>query len=211
MTLDYSGSSPDTLAPGDGEPNHVLVMDVSVSMNTADIRPSRLEAQLDAAAHYVGHLIRDYPSSRIAAVCFSKTARLLSHWIPIASIRDLGLLRTAWLDACRAFSCGGTAIGAGLLEALLLTLAAGGPTQVVLLTDGHHNVGADPRAVAAQLTKVATLAAVGIGGTPSDVDEHLLTSIASRDYSGFPRYRWIADRGALLRHCETLAGCLTRE
>jgi len=144
-------------------------------------------------------------------VCFSSTAHVLCPWSAVRALRDVETVQVAWLEACRAFGLQNTGIGEGLQAGVLLAAARRGPTQVVVLTDGHHNTGVDPLEVAPQLKSLATVAVVGIGGSPSDVDEELLRQVASRDSRGRPRYRWIGHRGALLAHYETLAGGLARD
>ena len=51
---------------------------------------------------------------------------------------------------------------------------------------------------------------VGIGGKPTDVNEKLLKSIASKYPDSSPRYRWIGDKKGLVQHFHQLAGRITR-
>lgn len=85
-----------------------------------------------------------------------------------------------------------------------------GACQVVLLSDGHHNCGASPRAVAKKIKEKAILECVGIGGRPSDVDTRLMKAIASERPDGTKRYRWIGEREELVKHFTDLAGGISR-
>ena len=85
------------------------------------------------------------------------------------------------------------------------------PCRIVLLSDGHHNYGRDPRPLAETLKHRAIIECIGIGGQPHDVDEALMRDIASPDGRGGKRYRWIGDRQQLVERFEELAGGITRE
>ena len=192
--------------------NHVLLLDRSFSMTEPDCPPSRFDLAMAALVAYLARVFHAQPTSMVTVVSFSDTADVLCPWTRVDVLRDLGAVQETWLQACREFGLNDTGIGEGLQEALLLVVAQRGTTQVVVLTDGHQNTGVDPLQVAPQLKNLATVAVVGIGGSPSDVDEELLRTIASRDRRGRPRYRWIGhERSALIAHYEQLAGGLARE
>ncbi len=113
--------------------------------------------------------------------------------------------------AVRSISTSGfTNITAGLKAAHGLLKKRPGNNQVVLLTDGHHNMGSSPQHVARQLRDLAVLETTGIGGAPRDVDEKLLKAISSSYPDGTKRYRWIGDCEKLVQHFQTLAGRITR-
>ena len=191
--------------------NHVLTLDRSFSMTSVDCPPSRLEAAIEASCAYLARLLCLRPDCNVAAVSFSDTASVLCPWTNVRALGALEATRAMWLQACRESGLDQTGIGEGLQEALSLVTAQREATQVVLLTDGHQNTGVDPLCIAPQLKRVATVAVVGIGGSPSDVDENLLRTVASSDAYGRPRYRWIGDdREALIAHYERLAGGLAR-
>lgn len=83
---------------------------------------------------------------------------------------------------------------------------AGELKRIILLTDGEHNTGSCPLKVASRLKNAGVLIdCIGIGGTPTDVDEQLLNTIASRNSDGTIRYCFIGDQQALIRKYETLA------
>ena len=78
--------------------------------------------------------------------------------------------------------------------------------HIVLLTDGDHNCPGFPRDWANRLKGSGVIIdCIGIGGSPSDVNEHLLRDIASIDESGRPRYRFIADSDSLLLEFREMA------
>ena len=78
--------------------------------------------------------------------------------------------------------------------------------RIVMLTDGEHNGSESPQPVADRLKNAGVVIdCIGIGGTPIDVDEQLLNTIASRNSDGTIRYCFIGDQQALIRKYETLA------
>jgi len=141
----------------------LLTMDVSGSMCSDDISPTRLRAAQDAASRFVS----DQPAgTRIGIVAFSSFAALVQP-----PTED----RSALLAAIQSLTTGrGTAIGSGILAAidsiaeLDATVAPAeiegrpgiAPTPVlpgayaaaivVLLTDGANNAGTDPLVAARQ-------------------------------------------------------------
>lgn len=83
---------------------------------------------------------------------------------------------------------------------------AGELKRIILLTDGEHNGSESPQPVADRLKNAGVVIdCIGIGGTPTDVDEQLLNTIASRNSDGTIRYCFIGDQQALIRKYETLA------
>lgn len=171
----------------------VLAIDISGSMRSTDIAPSRLEAAKAAAREFVQRLPRGVP---VGLVAFAGYAALLAH--PgddrgrlIALIDGLGTGRR-------------TAIGEGLLEAVAAlpgrsrplpgqpwTPPAGPfpPAVVILLTDGRNNAGTDPlEAAAIAARQQVTVYTVGVGEpTPGPgawtlgggIDEETLQAIAA--------------------------------
>ena len=75
-----------------------------------------------------------------------------------------------------------------------------------MLTDGEHNGSESPQPVADRLKNAGVVIdCIGIGGTPADVDEQMLKTIASHNPDGTIRYCFIGDQQALIRKYETLA------
>lgn len=144
----------------------MLSIDVSLSMNADDIAPSRLAAAQQAARAFV----RELPEgARVGLATFSGYAVLNTPPTPD---------HARVLEAIDGISLGrGTAIGAGLLEALhglpeRDEKAAGTtrearslpPAAIVLLSDGRNNRGIDPQEAADQVKALAVkVYTVGLG------------------------------------------------
>ena len=139
----------------------LLTIDVSGSMCSTDIAPSRIEAAETAASAFIEH---QSASTQIGLVAFSGFAELVQ-----APTSD----RQALLDAIHSLATGRrTAIGSGLLAAVdsiaavdpaVQPTTTDGQTQVVpvpqgayapdivvLLTDGANNAGPEPLTAAQQ-------------------------------------------------------------
>ena len=141
----------------------ILTMDVSGSMRSSDIQPSRLQAAEEAAFSFVQH---QKSNTQIGLVAFSSFAEIIQ---PATS--DQAALQTA-LDSLTVGRR--TAIGSGILVALdaisqvdrnvarsISDTQPGvepapvpkgdyAPDIIVLLTDGDSNAGPDPVAAAQQ-------------------------------------------------------------
>lgn len=157
----------------------VLVMDVSGSMCSNDIEPTRLQAAEDAAASFIEH---QGPSTQIGIVAFSGFAQIVQP-----PTND----RAALISALRSLMTGRrTALGSGILAAIdaiaevdpsiqrstgpdrpgveppPVTSGAYAPDIIVALTDGASNFGPEP-ADAAQQAATRGLRVYTIGfGTP---------------------------------------------
>lgn len=185
--------------------NTVIVLDASPSMEDTDWTPSRMAGQQDAARAYVRTLATHAPSTHIGVVSYHWRAEVLCHLKQ--ACRETKLLRA--IDSIEIDSH--TNIAAGLLVALRLLKRAPGRHEVLLVTDGDHNVKeVCPESVAERLRKIATIECIGVAGTPADVNAALMKSIASRRPDGSPRYRWIGDKHELVRHCERAARRIAR-
>ena len=127
----------------------MLVTDVSGSMESTDVKPSRLSAARDAAATFV----KGVPSGvRIGVMAFNQHPRTLQP--PTA---DRGAVNAALAQLA---SSGGTATGDALDSALTVLQRQPGvngrrpPAAIVLLSDGKSTQGKDPRAVAAAAARL---------------------------------------------------------
>lgn len=183
----------------------ILVIDVSPSMCFRDWKPSRLKAAQEAAKTFVKRVASQEPDAKVAIVIYGRKARLVCDFTA-ATMYDT-VARA--IDSVRTI--GSTNIAAGLEVACDMLEDGHGLGQVVLLTDGCHNTGPDPRPKSDRLKEVALVECVGIGGTPGDVDEELLRYIASPYPDGLKRYRWIGDKERLVQHFHNLAGRIVRE
>jgi Mg-chelatase subunit ChlD len=173
-------------------------------MAERDWTPSRIAGAQAAAVAFCQRLARDLPGARIAIVAYGEVARLLCPLTPASMLQPLmeAIGRISFISA--------TNIASGLEMALEVLAPTGRPGQVVLLSDGHNNTGPNPRPVAEALRRFALVETVGIGGSPSAVDEPLLKEIASYYPNGKKRYRWIGDKNDLIQHFDALAGGISR-
>jgi Ca-activated chloride channel homolog len=131
----------------------VLALDVSRSMRADDIKPTRIEAATQAAKKFVSSLPE---SVHIGLVTFSAGAILN---VPV------GADRARVLEALENPELGhGTAIGAGLLEAVQALRLGSSSTTVVLLSDGSNTTGPTPLEASekAKLARV-TVHTIGVG------------------------------------------------
>ena len=184
--------------------NSVLAIDASSSMSSRDWKPSRLEAAQNAARAYVDRLASEDPDATVAVVAYGDTAALLRELTPARRLNEL----TRAIESISGMGC--TNITAAHETAWNLLKTSQGLGQVVLLTDGCHNTGPDARPISDRLREFAVIECVGIGGSPSDVDEELLRYIASPYPDGSKRYRWIGDKERLVQHFHNLAGRIVR-
>jgi len=123
----------------------MLVNDISSSMASSDVAPSRLRAAERAATVFLDKV----PSSiRVGLLVFNEKPRLLQ-----TPVKDHSLAR----DALTQLQAGGhTAVGDAVnasVRVLSGLRAAGGkriPGAVVLLSDGNSTTGASPQAAARQ-------------------------------------------------------------
>jgi Ca-activated chloride channel family protein len=184
------------------------VIDVSGSMAEEDWWPTRLGAAKAAALAFIDERALADSYSRIAIVGFSELAFPL---LPLTSVRDAARLREA-IESLEAMSSTNITGGLEVAEQFLYGIQPQGAYQeVILLTDGMHNVGAPPIAVAERLKRQGCVIYVrGIGGNPGSVDEALLRYVASEDSQGQPLYAFIGDKQRLGRDFGELARRITR-
>ena len=181
----------------------VLVVDASGSMESDDWPPTRLDGAKEASKEFCRRLALEDSDARIAIVAYGCDAET---YCPLITARELTRLEQA-IDEID--SLGSTNMRAGLKQALYLLSHSQRDCQVVFLSDGE-NTGHSPYPVAAKLREKAVINCVGIGGSPSDVDEGLMKKVASEYPDGSKRYRWIGDRERLVKHFQNLAGRITR-
>jgi Ca-activated chloride channel family protein len=174
-------------------------MDVSGSMCSSDIEPTRLIAAEDAAAAFIEH---QSSSTQIGIVAFSGFAQIVQP-----PTND----KAALVTALRSLTTGRrTAIGSGILAAIdaiaevdpsiqkstgpdrpgteppPVTPGAYAPAIIVALTDGASNFGPDPEEAAAQAaTRGLRVYTIGFG-TPSggQLDPTCATQFRGREPGG---------------------------
>lgn len=202
----------------------MIAIDVSPSMADSDWPPSRLKAATEAAAALIRRKREIAPSDEVGIVAYAGSANTVCKPMPVEG--DAKLLKALrWLR-----TGSGTSISAALVAAQKHLPTTSGASwwdrlvkidsesrpervqRIILLTDGHHNSGKDPEPIARTLKSVGVcIDCIGIGGSPSAVDEALLKRIASQHRDGrTPRYVFIGDKGSLIQKFEELAGRITR-
>ena len=147
----------------------VFLVDVSGSMRSSDISPSRLQAAVNAMHTFVQHLPKSY---KVGLVAFSSQPQVLQE--PTTDRKSLyNALNYLQPEAA-------TAIGDGLSTAVQLTkssLKAAGvkrkpghklPAAIVLESDGAQNMGLLSPTQGAELAKRAGITVDGVAlGTPN--------------------------------------------
>lgn len=199
-----------------------LLLDCSGSMAAADYPPSRLEAAIQAACALVEVKREQYPADRVAVVDFSRQGRVSHPLAEVGrsahslerALRDLSASTstniTSALKCAETLLTGQSANGGspsllGHLKRFLTEPQApaapepAGPRagRALLLSDGGHNHSSKAQmfAVAERMKDTGiVIGAVGIGGSPSEIDEDDLKRLASGDpESGQPLYCFIGD------------------
>ncbi|MCR6720525.1 MAG: VWA domain-containing protein [Chitinophagaceae bacterium] len=148
----------------------VLCMDVSGSMNSSDIRPSRMEAAKQMAIDFV----QGRPVDRIGLVIFSGES---FTQCPITTDRTTLIQQIQSLES-RRYLKDGTVIGEGLATAVdRLSRSSAVSKVIILITDGKEDAP-DTRLIdpltaleiaKSQRVKVYT---IGMGAQPSTVSEN---------------------------------------
>jgi len=166
----------DSTGSGSGTPCFLVLLDNSGSMQQTDIPPSRIMVACQAVVRMLKFLAENCPLSRVGIATFSDEFHLCSRPLQvgkhldglIASLADLG-------------DSGSTEMKRGLLgiQNAMKWCPTGFKAVVVMLTDGH-NTGRSPAGTASAIkAEGADIWTIGIGASPSDVDESLLRKLAS--------------------------------
>ncbi|MHC4678994.1 MAG: VWA domain-containing protein [Planctomycetota bacterium] len=179
-------------------------MDASGSMSNTDWKPSRQVAAHKPAVSFLKRLLSKQPDSIVAVVVYGDEATVLVGPTPVKRHDKIAKA----INSISSMGC--TNITAALEIACNIFKTTSCVNQAVLSTDGCHNTGPDPRPISGRLRKHAIVECVGIGGSPSDVDEDLLGYIASSYPDGSKRYRWIGHKERLVETFENLAGRIVR-
>jgi Ca-activated chloride channel family protein len=130
-----------TLTGSDGI-DMALALDISATMQAADLEPNRLEVLKDLSKD----LVRRTAGNRFAVFAFAKHCFTQTPLSPDA-ISVSYLIESLDYRSINHAESGGTAIGDALLmagDALRTNRVAGRDQVVVLVTDGESNSGADP-------------------------------------------------------------------
>lgn len=147
----------------------ILCMDVSGSMSSRDILPSRLEVAKEVAAEF----IRSRPVDRIGIVIFSGEA---FTQVPLTTDKNTLLTQIASLES-RKYLADGTVIGEGLATAVdRLNESSAKSKLIILLTDGKEDPPEtrliDPlTALEIAKAKGIRVYTIGMGAVPSTIVE----------------------------------------
>ncbi len=147
----------------------VLCMDVSGSMGSRDILPSRMEVAKEVAAEF----IRSRPVDRIGIVIFSGEA---FTQVPLTTDKNTLLTQIQSLES-RKYLADGTVIGEGLATAVdRLSESEAKSKVIILLTDGKEDPPEtrliDPlTALEIAKAKGIKVYAIGMGAMPSTIVE----------------------------------------
>lgn len=206
----------------------IAIVDISASMDADDYKPTRLRAACEAVTALIQEKRKSRPNDRVSVVAFSESA-VVAH-TPTSVHNETDLARSLR----RLQSRSSTNFAAGLKMAGDLFARERHPQQLkptflsmllginatespgkgfvphgVFLSDGHHTGGGNGNPVtAARRLKErhgVILECIGIGGSPSDVDEKLLRKMASIGPDGQPRYRFIGDTATLVKDFRRMA------
>lgn len=147
----------------------ILCMDVSGSMGSRDILPSRMEVAKEVAAEF----IRSRPVDRIGIVIFSGEA---FTQVPLTTDKNTLLTQIQSLES-RKYLADGTVIGEGLATAVdRLSQSEAKSKVIILLTDGKEDPPEtrliDPlTALEIAKAKKIKVYAIGMGAMPSTIVE----------------------------------------
>ena len=175
----------------------VLALDISGSMEAADIQPSRFEKAKQLSSRFV----ENRPEDNVGLVIFSGEAISI---MPLTN--DLAAVRKAIENIKMGQLSNGTAIGDGLVSAINRVIPGNAKSKsIILLTDGSNNAGDVAPTTAADIAarkgiKVYTIG-VGVDGKmqvadptgyatttmETTIDEPTLKEIASKTGGKFFR------------------------
>lgn len=147
----------------------VLCMDVSGSMGSRDILPSRMEVAKEVAEEFV----RSRPVDRIGLVIFSGES---FTQCPVTTDRNTLITQIQHLES-RRYLTDGTVIGEGLATAVdRLSQSSGKSKVIILLTDGKEDPPEtrliDPlTALEIAKSKAVKVYTIGMSAGPSSVQE----------------------------------------
>ena len=222
-----------TAAPSENGHEMVFqIIDISGSMDEEDYYPSRLEGAKKAGERFIDVKLTRFPDDEVGIISFGDNAKLVHPLIKLRTGHDSlkKALRSIVTDGCTNMTSGlklaEQKLASSSLNGLLPTgkffsalsnLLYGipgegnpkglGNKRAIILTDGHYNAGGSPRSTARKMAEAGiVIECIGIGGSPSDVDEKTLKAIASTDEAGKPRYWFISDTEELIKKYEQLGG-----
>ncbi len=180
----------------------VSVVDVSGSMEECDYPPCRLAGAKKANIEFVNELAGINPGGNVAIVEYSVRARVVCDPVPAGTGKN-ALVKG--IKGLRTHSSTNTAAGLRVARNLICACSGVNNPRVLLLTDGHSNMGGSPVKEAKLLKeKGIQLDIIGIGGSPAEVNEPELRKMASV-VRGETRYWFIDSVPALIEKFKNLA------
>ena len=183
-------------------PVDIIVIDASLSMDFTDYSPSRLNGAKQAATRFLHKRFEVSPDALVGIATFCSDARLVSHPIPI---REYLVHLQESLQRLSTGSSTNISAGLSVAQTEILKARGTGTKRILLLTDGDSNIGPSPVSTATEIKAAGTqLDIIGIGGSPSEVNEKDLKAMASV-VNGELRYWFIESVGELVRKFEALA------
>jgi len=183
-------------------PVDMLVIDVSLSMDLTDYPPSRLDGAKQAATRFLVKRFEVSPAALVGIATFCSRAKLVSDPVPIS--QNLVQLQGR-LQGLSTGSATNLSAGLSMAQTEILKARSTETKRIVLLTDGDSNTGPNPVITSDAIKKAGIqLDIIGIGGSPSEVNEKDLKRMASV-VNGELRYWFIKSVGELVQRFETLA------
>ena len=184
----------------------VILIDRSTSMNVCDYPSKKFRTNLQR--RQAAHTPHDI-SQWIAIGAYNSGARIVTDGFvdPVNLYNDWDRFEHDFPEAS-----GCTNFSAPLHRACeLMTDFFGQPRTIVLLTDGQAG---DTHATLGEANHIKkngiAIETVGIGPSPTVVNEDLLKEISSNDADGNPRYHFLDDAEKLLEHAKDLAKLIWR-
>jgi len=162
------------------ESDYVLAIDISSSMLTADLEPSRIEAAKKAAIDFVSGVPTE---TSIGLVGFSGTAFVNQE---LTSDKELLVQK---INEMHVTSIGGTDLGEAIISSANLLFQGKNAKTIIVLTDGRSNIGVSVETAINYVNdNNMQIFTIGIGtlegGSPSgmnltlSLDDELLRQIA---------------------------------
>ncbi len=222
----------DFSAPAEFDPSQTVcsisIVDQSGSMIETDYPPNRLLAASMAIKALLHEKAKLRPKDKVGIVGFSdKSTRICSLTKAsktskiINSLKNIDVIGTT--DFVKGLETAGTMFEeeAGIqrpkpsllqsffnpfgLESVISRITGFQP-HAIFLSDGWHNGDGNAILAANKLKQLGVvLDCIGIGGSPTDVDEDCLKAMASVGPDGEPRYRFIGDSRALIQDFQRMA------
>jgi len=172
----------------------IFIIDRSWSMDEACGRGNRLKAAQEAAVGLLRARRESGANDQVAVIAFNDSAQVV-----LPPVRCQDQFKRIERALRSLHPRGGTDLQAPLMLAEQY-LSSDCPIHIVVLTDGH---GGNPLRIAKSLRdRGAIIETVGVGNSPSEVDEAVLQKMASV-LNGQVLYRFLSDFDSLVQYFRT--------